>query len=104
MQASHFGQNLNAGARGAAESFNHFVEGPDDLRATAVQRQHEPERKDFWDDFSSLAASQDNRRSTPSGAIGTAAMKNSGGGVGATASSTTAAQRKDDSGGWDDNW
>lgn len=70
LHAASLGQNLQAGARGAADSFTRFVEGPDD--ASPARRRQEPERKDFWDEFSSIA-SDSNRK--PAGAIGTAAMK-----------------------------
>lgn len=129
IQASQLGQNLQAGARGAADSFNRFVEGPDAARFGAGEvargaaglRHHEPERKDFWDDFSSIRASQESVRKggTPSasGAIGTAAMRTStsmnvsGGAMTATgtaaAPAATAKQKVQDesgNGGWDDNW
>lgn len=79
MQAANWGQNLQAGARGAADSFNRFVEGED---ARPQRSRAEPERREFWDDFSSLAlqeqanASAGHQRSgSHSGAIGTAAMR-----------------------------
>lgn len=78
LQATHFGQNLQAGARGAADQFNRFVEGPDDGRTSNRRSRIEPERREFWDDFSSLAeqeSSTHQRSSSRSGVIGTAAMR-----------------------------
>lgn len=108
IHAAQLGQNLQTGARGAAESFNRFVEGPDEGGGSAARRRVEPERKDFWDDFSSIAA-QENRKST-SGAIGTAAMKKGpssstpsgfGGGSTANKNNTTSSSGKDE---WTDDW
>ncbi|KAL2865607.1 GTPase-activating protein GCS1 [Aspergillus lucknowensis] len=127
QHATQFGQNIQVGARGAADSFQRFVEGPDDTRrgragpGTGV----EPERKDFWDDFSSLAAQDSHRRTaSKSGALGTAAMKPSpapsgttstapGSGTSATAAGTgvrgaspapQGSRKSQEEGGWDDNW
>ncbi|KAJ5619088.1 hypothetical protein N7510_003072 [Penicillium lagena] len=80
-QAASWGQNLQAGAKGAADQFNRFVEGEDDSRATNRRSRIEPERRDFWDDFSSLASEQQQqpsghqRSGSRSGTIGTAAMR-----------------------------
>ncbi|KAL1962586.1 hypothetical protein VTN77DRAFT_9379 [Rasamsonia byssochlamydoides] len=73
LTAAQIGQNLQTSARGAAESFNRFVEGSDErAAAVAARRRVEPERKDFWDDFASIGA----RKERPvSGALGTTAMK-----------------------------
>ncbi|KAJ5833672.1 hypothetical protein N7474_001983 [Penicillium riverlandense] len=128
-QAASWGQNLQAGAKGAADQFNRFVEGEEDGRAANRRSRIEPERRDFWDDFSSLASEQHQasghqRSGSRSGTIGTAAMRkgpvptsslsntsstgdataSSGtGGVegaeGATAAST--GKGKED---WDENW
>ncbi|KAN0075584.1 hypothetical protein V8E54_006854 [Elaphomyces granulatus] len=76
--AAQLGQNLQTGALGAADSFNRFVEGEDGsgrAGTATTRRQLEPEHKDFWDDFASLGAVQDNQPRRPSGAIGTTAMK-----------------------------
>ncbi|KAL2820531.1 zinc finger protein gcs1 [Aspergillus cavernicola] len=125
--AAQFGQNIQGGARGAADSFSRFVEGPDDHHSGAGRRggsRAEPERKDFWDDFSSLAAEDTHRRNlSKSGALGTAAMKPSpapsgtasttttGSGTGGTpagagsgASPAPASKKSQDDGSWDDNW
>lgn len=89
------GQNVQTGARGAADSFSRFVEGTDDQRG-----RQEPERKDFWDDLSSIASQQDSHRRSESrsSAIGTAAMKKQG-----PAPTSSAAKGKGDDG-WDENW
>ena len=88
----------------------------------------EPERKDFWDDFSSLASQGGNsanihgRSGSRSNAIGTAAMKpgpttggttgsagagagagTGGGGGGASSSSPIGGGGKQEDG-WDDDW
>ncbi|KAL1851197.1 ADP-ribosylation factor GTPase-activating protein gcs1 [Paecilomyces lecythidis] len=102
LHAAQLGQHVQTGARGAADTFSRFVEGPDGRR--------EPERKDFWDEFSSIG-SKENRKSTSS--IGTAAMKHgpsssTSSGFGSTStpaqtasSSSTANKGKDD---WNDDW
>ncbi|KAL2833115.1 hypothetical protein BJY01DRAFT_225510 [Aspergillus pseudoustus] len=117
QHAAHFGQNIQVGARGAADSFTRFVEGPenDPLRRgrPAAGASAEPERKDFWDDFSSLAAQDNHRRNaSKTGALGTAAMKPSpapsgtGASSGGAAADTqgTSSRKSQDDGGWDDNW
>ncbi|KAJ5689057.1 hypothetical protein N7462_003449 [Penicillium macrosclerotiorum] len=125
VQAASWGQNLQTGVRGAADSFNRFVEGTDEDRTGRTRV--EPERRDFWDDFSSIGAQEragHQRSGSRSGVIGTAAMRkgpagsalansstppaavdpNPSGGIdhgetGTTASTTT--KNKDD---WDENW
>lgn len=127
VQATYLGQNVQTGARGAADSFNRFVEGPDEHASAASRRRVEPERKDFWDDFSSLASqnasggSRHGRSGSRSNAIGTAAMKpgpttggttgSAGagagagtGGGGAASSSTTGGGGGKQEDGWDDDW
>ncbi|KAL4870585.1 hypothetical protein BDV12DRAFT_207606 [Aspergillus spectabilis] len=128
QHATLFGQNIQVGARGAADQFTRFVEGPNDPGARRGRA--EPERKDFWDDFNSLAGEDSHRRNTSrSGALGTAAMKPTvPGGTGAAAApvagvgsgrgfspapggpNATGAgagapgSRKSQDGDWDDNW
>ncbi|RMJ26338.1 Zinc finger protein gcs1 [Aspergillus sp. HF37] len=86
VQATSVGQNIQVGARGAADSFNRFVEGEGHDDEAARGRGPAPERKDFWDDFAALGApqsdldsqsqSQSHHRTTSrSSAIGTAAMR-----------------------------
>ncbi|KAL2803363.1 hypothetical protein BJX63DRAFT_412210 [Aspergillus granulosus] len=117
QHAAQLGQNIQVGARGAADSFTRFVEGPDSdpSRRGRAGPTAEPERKDFWDDFSSLAAQDNHRRNTSkTGALGTAAMKPSPAPSGAVAASGGAAtgtetqgpgsRKSQDDGGWDDNW
>ena len=128
VQATYLGQNVQTGARGAADSFNRFVEGPDEHSSAASRRRVEPERKDFWDDFSSLASqnasggSRHGRSGSRSNAIGTAAMKpgpttggttgsagagagaGTGGGGAASSSSTAAGGGGKQEDGWDDDW
>lgn len=101
------GQNVQQGARGAADSFNRFVEGPDDSRGRT-----EPERKDFWDDFSSIASQQHqdsshHRSASRSSALGTSAMKKQdtpGPGPASSTAAAAAAPGKEKDDGWDDNW
>jgi ADP-ribosylation factor GTPase-activating protein 1 len=78
------------GAKSAQDGFTKFVEGPND---GARQRQAplDETKKDFWDDFSSLADQRSNRAG--SSAIGTAAMGKGNKTAG------PAAQKKDE---WDD--
>ncbi|PWY79116.1 hypothetical protein BO70DRAFT_54582 [Aspergillus heteromorphus CBS 117.55] len=127
LQAAQLGQNMGQGVRGAADHFTRFVEGPDEAAAAAAARRGRaaepaPERKDFWDSFSSLAGEDSHRRNASrSSAIGTAAMKPgpgtsaaspaaaaAGSGSGASARRTSAAAaagRKDlDEGGWGEEW
>ncbi|RHZ53829.1 GTPase-activating protein GCS1 [Aspergillus thermomutatus] len=114
LQAAQLGQNIQLGARGAADHLTRFVEGPDDGAAAAARRRQEPERKDFWDDFASLGEQDSHRRSTSrSSAIGTTAIRPSGGGPsggssaagsGAATGTSSSAGRGGDEGGWDDNW
>ncbi|KAK1145732.1 Zn finger-containing GTPase- Activating Protein for ARF [Aspergillus melleus] len=118
VHASTFGQNLQTGARGAADQFNRFVEGPEESRRRGRE---EPERKDFWDDFSSLGNEENHRRTASrSSAIGTSAMKPSttsspagapatatttaGAGAGGSSTKTAPAGRKSQDEGWDENW
>ncbi|KAJ5775348.1 uncharacterized protein N7511_000359 [Penicillium nucicola] len=124
IHASTFGQNLQTGVRGAADQFNKFVEG-DDGRGEYQRTRMEPDRRDFWDDFSTLGSeepaghrrsgSQRSQRSQRSDVVGTAAMRK-----GPTASSlanstpvsagaehgngTTAASTGKGKEEWDDNW
>lgn len=81
IQAAHWGQNFQAGARDAADHFNRFVEGDD---GRPQRSRVDPERRDFWDDFSSLASQEradqalgngHQRSGSRSGVIGTAAMR-----------------------------
>lgn len=112
LHAAQLGQNLQVGARGAADSFNRFVEGPDDAGGNGARRRQDPERKDFWDDFSSLGGQESHRRNTSrSSAVGTTAMKpgptsspaTGGGSAGGGASGGSAATGKGQDE-WDDNW
>lgn len=81
------------------------MEGPADSRA-GTNRLFEPERKDFWDEFSSIG---EERRAPGNGpeAIGTTALKkeasasSSSVSAGVSASSTSKAKDFDD---WDDKW
>ncbi|KAJ5146241.1 uncharacterized protein N7515_000805 [Penicillium bovifimosum] len=115
VHASMLGQNLQTGVRGAADQFNRFVEG-DEARGDGRRNRVEPERRDFWDDFSALGDQEPSshrrtasQRSQRSDVVGTAAMRkgptasslaNSGveAGEGNTSSATA---KKDD---WDENW
>lgn len=84
------GQGIQSGAKGAADTFNKFIEGQDEGAANAAARKKvEPERKDFWDSFG-----VSNEPPKPSN-IGTGVMKKSTGGSGAP-------RNKDD--GWGDDW
>ncbi|QKX60984.1 uncharacterized protein TRUGW13939_08130 [Talaromyces rugulosus] len=84
LQAAQLGQNLQTGAKGAADQFNRFVEGPD---APGTQRRYQPERQDFWDDLSSLGEQKTNQQKRQSGSIGTTALRHT------PSSSTTSASR-----------
>lgn len=128
IQAANWGQNLQAGALGAADQFNRFVEGDD---GHPQRSRVEPERRDFWDDFSSLAAQEragqgHQRSGSRSGVIGTAAMRKGpansslansstpaettassgveGAESGAASSAAKGKDGKDAKDDWDDNW
>ncbi|KAJ5994958.1 Arf GTPase activating protein [Penicillium waksmanii] len=99
VQATNWGQNFQTGARSAADQFNRFVEGDDGGHgrggssggggSSATRSNVDPERRDFWDDFSSIGAQQQQqqqqqqemsghqRSGSRSGVIGTAAMRKS---------------------------
>ncbi|KAL4890110.1 ArfGap-domain-containing protein [Aspergillus ambiguus] len=113
LHAAQFGQNIQVGARGAADSFNRFVEGPEDGAGAGARRRQDPERKDFWDDFSSLAGQESHRRNASrSSAVGTTAMKPGptsspaagGGSSGSGGTSGGAAASGKGQEEWDDNW
>lgn len=122
--AAQASQNLQTGARGAATSFNRFVEGPSGP---------EPAHKDFWDEFSALGDDRpgpvrgvggvgSGGAGGPSGgagsggggstaaagarrdAVGTAAMRRTAGagGGGSGGGKTSSSSLADE--GWDDNW
>lgn len=80
IHAAQLGQNLQVGAKDAADRFNRFVEGDTGpTGAGSAQRsRYQPDRQDFWDDFSAVGEQQAARqkRQSSSGAIGTAAMRN----------------------------
>lgn len=112
---------MQTGVRGAADHFNRFVEG-EDGRVDGQRSRVEPERRDFWDDFSSLGDQEapnhrrsGSQRSQRSDVVGTAAMRK-GPAASSFANSTPAAsgaeadskngpsapgKAKDE---WDDNW
>ncbi|KAH0846080.1 hypothetical protein AYO21_01257 [Fonsecaea monophora] len=92
--AAAAGQGIQTGARGAAESFNKFVEGQDEKAAAAASsKRAEPERKDFWDSFGQGGGGGNS-------SIGTSAMRKT------TSGSATAANppRKGKEDGWGDDW
>ncbi|KAK5223193.1 ADP-ribosylation factor GTPase-activating protein gcs1 [Exophiala xenobiotica] len=91
------GKGLQTGAKGAAESFNKFVEGQDaQASAAAAARGGEPERKDFWDSFGAAAGASGGASSkSNNSSIGTNAMKK-------TPGSSSQTKSKDD--GWGDDW
>lgn len=85
------------GAKNASESFNRFVEGgpggpggPNSAQYRQVPI--DESKREFWDDFASLA---DQRNSQGSSAIGTAAM-----GKGARGAAPSKTQKQQDD--WDD--
>ncbi|KAJ5795027.1 hypothetical protein N7457_001626 [Penicillium paradoxum] len=116
VHASVFGQNLQTGVRGAADQFNKFVEGDD--RPDGRRNRVEPERRDFWDDFSSLGDQETanhrrsgSQRSQRSDVVGTAAMRK-GPTASSLANSTDAGESKNTTTSatgkskdeWDENW
>ncbi|KAI9676177.1 MAG: Zn finger-containing GTPase- Activating Protein for ARF [Caeruleum heppii] len=112
IHAATLGQNIQSGTKGAAESFNKFVEGqgagPASASSSSSSRQAplDESKKDFWDSFGGAGAAGDGSSSTKSSSIGTAAMRgggsggNSSGGAGAAGGGKGAGGKKED--GWDD--
>jgi ADP-ribosylation factor GTPase-activating protein 1 len=138
VQATNWGQNFQTSARSAADQFNRFVEGDDGGHGrgsgngngvgsgpgSAARSNVDPERRDFWDDFSSIGAQQQQqqemsghqRSGSRSGVIGTAAMRKGPTPAASSLSNETTApsgveqaeaptkskpKEKDD---WDENW
>jgi ADP-ribosylation factor GTPase-activating protein 1 len=98
VAAGNVGRVAQAGAMSAQERFNRFVEGPDahvgSSRSTQVP--FDESKKDFWDNFSSLADQRHGSGGKHS-SIGTSAMgKAAGKGTGPA----PAPAKKDDE--WDD--
>lgn len=89
------GQGIQTGAKGAAESFNKFVEGQDETAAAAAasSRKVEPERKDFWDSFGQGGGSGGGGTG---GSLGTSAMKKT------IPAANPPKKTKED--GWGDDW
>lgn len=86
------GQQLQAGTRGAADSFSKFVEGDD--RSDRPRAGPESEKRDFWDSFGadpkgppsekkdfwdSFGGAGDSPQKSKPTSIGTSAMKKPGG-------------------------
>lgn len=86
LTAAQFAKQAQMAGKSAQDGFNRFVEGNDGNRRNAPL---DESRKDFWDDFSSLA---EQKKQTNS-AIGTSAM-----GVGKRGGGAPAAKKDD----WDD--
>ncbi|EGY13664.1 hypothetical protein VD0002_g8672 [Verticillium dahliae] len=101
LAAGQVGRAAQQGARNANEGFNRFVEGGREGNGGYKQAPMDDSKRDFWDDFSSLA-DQNNQhkqqRSTGTGAIGTSAMKGGGSG-GGSGGAAPPAKKKDE---WDD--
>ncbi|KAI1822777.1 ADP-ribosylation factor GTPase-activating protein GCS1 [Xylaria intraflava] len=97
--ASNVGRAAQAGAMNAHERFNRFVEGPDvNASSRSADSPLDKTKKDFWDDFSSLA---DQRHGTGAkySSIGTSAMGKAPGKNSSAAAAPAAAKKDDD---WDD--
>lgn len=95
--AGNVGRAAQVGAMSAQEKFNRFVEGSEgDGSTRSRQAPLDESKKDFWDDFSSLA---DQRHGTGAkySSIGTSAM---GKAPGKNAGAATGKKSNDDE--WDD--
>ncbi|KAI9825101.1 MAG: Zn finger-containing GTPase- Activating Protein for ARF [Thelocarpon impressellum] len=79
--AATLGQNLQAGTKGAADTFNRFVEGQDGAQrgARGQQAPLDESKKDFWDSFGGAGAAAGGESAPKPSAIGTAAMRKGGG-------------------------
>ncbi|KAI0014474.1 zinc finger protein gcs1 [Xylariaceae sp. FL0662B] len=88
LAAGNVGKAAQAGAAGAQERFNRFVEGSDERRQTPIDES----KRAFWDDFSAVA---DQRHGTGPkySSVGTSAMGRAG-------NKNSAPAKKDDE--WDD--
>ncbi|KAG6048221.1 hypothetical protein E4U39_007602 [Claviceps sp. Clav50 group G5] len=98
LTAAHFAKQAQLAGRSAQDGLTRFVEGSNDGPSSGSRRNAplDESRKDFWDDFSSLA---EQKKQAGSAAIGTSAMgvgKRAGGGGGGGGGG---AKKQDD---WDD--
>ena len=92
MTAAQLGQNLQAGTKTAADSFNRFVEGDEKVAPRpGAKGGPEPDKRDFWESFgeppkgpaadkrdfwdSFAAAGENAQGGANSSSIGTSAMK-----------------------------
>ncbi|KAI9793687.1 MAG: Zn finger-containing GTPase- Activating Protein for ARF [Peltula sp. TS41687] len=78
QHAAQLGQNIQSGTRGAAESFNRFVEGPGPKDKDRDNAPLDEDKKDFWDHFGQSGdaeAGDSGGKPSSSTAIGTAAMR-----------------------------
>ncbi|PHH85498.1 hypothetical protein CDD83_330 [Cordyceps sp. RAO-2017] len=89
VTAAQLARQAQMAGKNAQEGFSRFVEGPDGQRRNAPL---DASRKDFWDDFSSLA---DQRQHQKSSSIGTSAM-----GMGKSRGASGAAQKPKKSDDW----
>lgn len=76
LTAAQAAKTIQTGTKGAAEKFNHFVEGAGDSHPSSSEnpgskRTVQPERQDFWDSFGDVGADKSKSNSS----IGTSAMK-----------------------------
>lgn len=105
MAAQTAGTTIQSGARGAAESFNKFVEGQDERTGSVASRRAvEPERKDFWDSFGEPLAAAAPTTKPQSSTIGTSAMRGGGGAAGGAAATGAPASKPGKEDGWGDDW
>lgn len=71
LTAAQIAKTAQSGAKGAADGFNRFVEGPDGLGSGRRRVPIDESKKDFWDSFGKPTE-------TKPSAIGTAAMRGNG--------------------------
>lgn len=72
--AAQVARGAQAGAKGAADGFNRFVEGTDGPAKRSVPL--DESKKDFWDSFADAGAQKQQQQSQqPRGAVGTASIK-----------------------------
>lgn len=103
MVSDNVARSAQQGARTAQESFNRFVEGGPGTGGSSRSYSYsqvpiDESKRDFWDDFSSIAE----QRKAESSAIGTAAMGKGGSSSsssGGAAGNTAGVKSKDE---WDD--
>ncbi|KAF4513056.1 hypothetical protein G6O67_000378 [Ophiocordyceps sinensis] len=94
LAAGQLAKQAQMAGRNAQQGLNRFVEGPDHQQDGSRDGLLDTSRRDFWDDFSSLADQQQQRQHAKNSSIGTSAM-----GMGKKGGAAQKPKASDD---WDD--